>query len=142
MKNKFIILLSIAALFTSCNKVKKLEKEISGNWDILSYTYQNNQGFTYKYDGNGVFTFESCNDSPCTYDLSLNYSYNGTQFTKIETGYYTIQEDAQHYILQRLNDNGTSTTLDNGRVVLVNKDQMKTFFQDEKGFHNFILQKN
>ena len=142
MKSKIIAFFVISIVLFSCNKVKKLEKEITGDWSVLTYTYQNNQGFSYQYDGDGSFIFESCDDTPCPYELSLTYQINGISYLKNERGSYSVQNDAEHYTLVRDNIDGTTTTLDNGRVILVNKDQMKTFFQDEFGTHHFILQKN
>ena len=141
MTNKLCIFFTISTLLISCNKVKKLEKEITGEWSVLTYTYQNNQGFSFIYDADGTFLFENCKSAPCSYQLSLSYINNGTSYIKNEDGNYSVQNDAEHYTLIRNNPDATTTTLDNGRVILVNKDQMKTFFQDEEGTHHFILQK-
>lgn len=137
---KSFIFCSLTLLLYGCSKVKRVEKKMSGTWEISNYTYQNTNGLSYEYPCSGTFEFQNCNSEYCIYSLELTYTANGIQSVKNNTGYYKLKDDAQHYELQRSNSNSTTSFLE-GRIIHLNRTQLKTIFQDEFGNHLFILEK-
>ena len=128
-------------LFASCNKAAKVEKKLIGEWTITKFTFQNLYGLSYIYPSTGEITFEGCNDEYCNYDIKLDYNVNGLSLQKNEAGLYKLDDDAEHFTFLRNNPDGTVSTLDQGRILLINSDQMKILFKDEMGIYHFVLEK-
>ncbi|HIP32877.1 MAG TPA: hypothetical protein EYG86_08955 [Crocinitomicaceae bacterium] len=141
MKNKTLVLLSLLLLF-SCNKVKKVEKKIAGNWTVISYTFQNSTGLSYKYNCEGEFSFDNCSEEFCPYLFSFTYQVNGTSTTKQSKGLYQIEKDAEYFTFLRENNDGTISKLEDNRILLLTRDEFKMLIQDEDGVHHFVLEKN
>tara|TARA_R110002072_G_scaffold282761_1_gene445814 strand:- start:42387 stop:42812 length:426 start_codon:yes stop_codon:yes gene_type:complete len=141
MRNNILIFTLIAFSLSACNKAKRTEKKMAGEWKIISYTFQNLNGFSYKYPGSGTFTFDSCSDEFCNYNLALTYNIDGVVYQKNNNGLYDLLDDAEHYTLIRNNPSGTVSTFVDNRILLINKDQLKTLFQDEIGIHELVLEK-
>lgn len=140
MKNSFL-LLAISFVLFSCNKAKETHKKMVGEWTIIDYTFQNNNNLSYKYESSGTINFENCSDDFCNFSLNMTYVVSGNTYPKNITGLYHLENDAEHYTIKRSNADGTISTLDKCRILLVNKDQMKTLIQDELGIHHFVLEK-
>jgi len=112
-----------------------------GEWKIISYKFQNLNGFSYKYPSSGTFTFDQCGDDFCSYNLALTYNVDGAVYQKNDSGLYNLLDDAEHYTLMRDNPDGSVSTFLDNRILLINKDQLKTLFQDEIGIHHLVLEK-
>jgi len=139
MRLFFFLLISL--ILFACNKQRNVLKELTGNWTIYSYTFQSNNGLSYKYDSEGTFYFENCKNEYCSYELNMTYVKLGQQYLKNDLGDYKVEKDGEHYTLRRQNTDGTTSTFTKNRILLINKDQIKMLFQDEIGIHHFILVK-
>jgi len=134
-----IILSSLLITLTfGCNKVKRIEKKISGDWGIIDYTFQNENGLSYKYPSSGTFSFSKCETEYCNYSLQLSYFVDGINIHKNSLGIYAILDDAGHFDLIQSN----STNSISGRVLHINNTQMETEFKDETGNHYLVLEKS
>lgn len=96
MKSIFISLLMFF-LFTACNKVKKKENELQGEWKLSKIT-------VFDYDGLSYSTDTSCSGSllinkelDTSFRLSLAYSIT-TNFsdTTLAKGKYELQPDGEY----------------------------------------------
>lgn len=142
MATRLIIALLIGLSFASCDKLKQTEKRIEGNWTIVSYNYVNFQGFTTEFEGSGEFNISDVSSAIGNYSISLAYQNAITSGTKIESGMIKINDNAENYTLERVNSDGSITSLDSGTIKFLNKTQMETFFNDELGSHHFVLSKD
>ena len=143
MKNNYLFLIScfLMLTITSCDKVKRTKKKMSGEWEVVNYRFQNHSGLIYEYVSDGYFQFENCSEDNCLYSINFTYNDNGIEMAKKENGTYSIQSDGEMYRLNRLNQDGTITELDKCRNIVLTKDELKTQLQDEAGIHYFILEK-
>jgi len=141
MKSKILFFLLVLILFASCNKQKNVQKKLTGEWNILSYTFQENNGLSYKYTTKGTIRFENCNNEYCAYELDMKFIKSGQSYLKNDIGEYKVEKDGEHFTLNRLNSDGTISTFQKNRILLINKDQMKMLIQDEFGVHHFVLEK-
>lgn len=138
--NKFAALLLVLLTLIACDKVKKTENILSGIWTLHQYKYTNALGLEYYYPVNGTMDFGSCGDALCHYALRANYSKDGQDLTKYEDGNINLS-DTDKFTLDRTEPNGTITHLDEGRFLLMTKDDIKLVYSDESGLHEFILQR-
>jgi len=138
--NKIFPLIILFIVVASCNKVKRIENKMSGDWNIVAYTFQNVNGLSYKYTASGIFSFENCESEFCNYDLKIEYYLNGSTIQKESAGSYTMLSDAEHFELKRMNTD-ESTSLISGRILHINKSQLETEFKDESGIHFLVLEK-
>lgn len=137
--NKVLVLLLVLFSFSACDKVKKTEKKISGVWTIYQYKFENALGLIYYYPVSGTMDFGSCGGDQCQYALRADYEKDGANLTKYEDGTINLT-DTDKFSLDRIEADGTITHLDEGRFLLLTKDDIKLIFQDETGVHEFILQ--
>ena len=138
--NKVILIIALFFIALGCNKVKRIEKKLDGDWDVIAYTYQNSNGLSYKYPASGMFSFENCESEYCDYRLELDYTLNSSITQKISSGTYTMLPDAEYFELKRLNSDGTLSMI-SGRILHLNKTQLETEFKDESGIHYLVLEK-
>ena len=141
MKTKLFSFLLLFLVFTACNKQKSVVKKLTGEWNITSYTFQENNGLSYNYVANGTFHFDNCSSEYCAYELNMTFTVSGQNFLKNDVGEYKVEKDGEHFTLNRLNSDGTISTFLKNRILLITKDQMKMLIQDEFGVHHFILEK-
>ncbi len=140
-RHSYLLAIILLLLTASCNKLKQTKRKLSGTWMVLNYRYQNHSGLSYDYNAEGKIQFDNCANESCPYTINFRYVANGVEYEVINSGDYTVLEDAEQYHLNRLNNDGTSTVLENCRIILLTKDELKTQFQDETGIHYFILGK-
>ncbi len=141
MKNNLFIFLILISGLIACNKQKSVLKKLTGEWKIYSYTFQNFSGLSYKYDAKGTFQLENCKNEFCSYQLDMTYVVSGQVNSKNDFGEYKVENDGEHFILNRMNSDGSISTFEKNRILLINKDQIKMLTQDEFGVHHFILAK-
>ncbi|HHZ81167.1 MAG TPA: hypothetical protein EYN64_00355 [Flavobacteriales bacterium] len=139
--NKLMPILLIAFMSYSCNKINTTLKKLEGNWKVIEYKVTNAQGLTYFYDAQGTWCFKNCNGNECEYHINLQYPNQGVVSQKVETGIFQMEEDGEHYTLLRVNENGSITTIEDGRIIMLTNNDVKTIFIDEYGMHQFILEK-
>ena len=139
--NRIILSLLLIATSLGCNKVKRFEKKISGDWTIIAYTFQNVNGLFYNYPSSGTFSFGSCETEYCNYNLQLSYSVNGIDVQKNNSGTYNILDDAEHIDLLRV-DPTDNISIVPGRILHINSTQLETEFTDEYGNHYMVLEKS
>ena len=138
--NRAVVTCLFLFIAVSCNKVKRIEKKLAGDWEIIAYTFQNANGLSYKYPASGTFSFNDCESEYCAYALQLNYEVNSNTLQKTSAGEYTMLSDAEYFELKRNNSDG-SITLISGRILHINKSQLETEFKDENGIHYLVLEK-
>lgn len=138
---RIILSLLLITLTFGCNKVKKIEKKMSGDWSIIEYAFQNVNGLSYKYPSSGTFSFSSCETEYCNYNLQLTYFSDGIDVQKNSSGTYNVLDDAQHFELLKV-DPANNISLIPGRILHINNSQMETEFKDETGNHYLVLEKS
>ena len=131
----------VALICSSCNKVNTTRKKLEGNWKVIEYKVTNTQGLTYFYDAQGTWCFKNCNGSECEYDLNIHYPNQGIVAQKVESGIFQIEEDGGHFTLLRYNGDGSISTIEDGRIMMLTNNDLKSIFIDEFGMHHFILEK-
>ncbi len=141
MKNYLLFFLLMFLFFSGCNKQKSVLKNLTGDWTIYSYTFQNNNGLSYKYNTTGTIHFGNCSEDYCSYSLNITYTINGQNYTKNNIGEYQLEKDGEHFIIKRFNSDGSISTFPNNRILLITKDQTKILIQDEFGIHHFVIEK-
>lgn len=130
----------IALVISSCDKIEKTEKRITGIWELIEYKYTAPTGLIYFLPSTGTIDFGSCGEHICSYSIHINYENNGGNYTKYEHGNISFSDETT-FTLDRINSNGTITTLNYGKILLMTKDDLQLEFSDEQGLHEFILQK-
>lgn len=138
--NKVTVFLFVALILGACDKVKKTEKTLTGIWTLYQYKHTNSLGLEYFYPVSGTMDFGSCGNALCQYSLRADYTSNGQALTKYEDGNIHIT-DTDKFTLDRFEEDGSTTQLDEGRFLLMTKDDIKLAFTDESGVHEFILQR-
>lgn len=129
-------------MLAGCDKQEQVRKDLDGEWKIIEYRFTNYNSLTYIYPATGTMTFENCPDEICSYSLNLNFDVQGTPYSKKESGKYEfLDEKGEYYRLYRENANGTVSTIETGRIILITKKDLKTEFTDEYGNHLLILEK-
>ncbi len=141
MKNKLFAFLFLFLLLAACNKQKSIVKKLTGEWNIYSYTFQENNGLSYNYDAKGILRFENCGNEFCGYELDMTFTKSGQNIAKHDLGEYKVEKDGEHFTINRSNSDGTISTFLKNRILLINKEQMKMLIQDEFGVHHFVLEK-
>ena len=139
--NRIILSLLLITITLGCNKVKRIEKKLSGNWNVIAYTFQNQNGLSYKYTSSGTFSFSSCETEYCNYSLQLSYNVDGIDVQENSSGTYTVLEDAEHFDLLKV-DQTNNISLIPGRILHINNSQLETEFRDETGNHYLVLEKS
>lgn len=125
---------------TSCDKIAKTERTITGVWELIEYKYTAPTGLIYFLSSEGVIDFGSCGDHLCNYSIHIDYQNNGGNYTKYEHGKISFS-DEHSFTLERENANGTTTLITYGSILLITKDDLQIEFSDEHGLHEFVLQK-
>ena len=142
MKNSIIFLFIALFTLSSCDKKKQTDKRISGNWNIVTYTFINFQGFITEFESSGQFYISNITNSIGEYKLELIHSTENTEYSKNEAGTVLINDDGESFMLNRINSDGTELLLDNGTIVFLNKTQLQIRFSDETGAHDYVLSKD
>lgn len=141
MKTKFLISFTLLFLFFfSCNKEKQRKKMIIGTWIIQQYEFTNSNTLVYKYPSNGKIIFEKCASNQCPFNLELNYQNNGIDYLKKINGTYAF-ENEEYIIIQRENNDGTTSVLKDCRILFINKEHLIFILKDETGLHRLTCSK-
>ena len=139
--HKYFTLILLVFILGACNKVKKTEKILTGVWSLYQYKVTNNLGLVYYYPVQGTMDFGSCGGAKCNYSLRADYTKDGIQMTKYEDGIINISE-TDKFTLDRIEADGSMTHIEDGRFLLITKDDIKLVYSDVSTVHEFILQKN
>ncbi len=138
--NRLLLLVLLLFSLAACDKVKKTEKTLTGVWTLFQYKYTNSLGLKYFYPVSGTMDFGTCGGGTCQYSLRADYLKDSSLVKKYEDGSIQLSE-GDTFTLDRLESDGSFTHLDEGRFLLLTKDDIKLRFIDESGAHEFILQR-
>lgn len=138
---KILSLLIVSLIVISCSKTKKTVNKLEGEWQVHEYKVTNSNGLTYFYPADGTITFKNFSENICDYFIDITYDNQGTTYSKNESGTLILHEDGEYYDMNRINADESTTVLEDGRIVLLTSDDLKTHFGDEFGLHAFILEK-
>jgi type 1 fimbria pilin len=141
MRNRLLLILILLIASSACDKVKSTQKKLAGEWSIYEYKYINTNGLTYYYPASGVVSFSNCSEGTCDYVIDMDYVIQGTTYQKNESGALILQDNSENFDLHRTNPDGSITILLDGRIILINSNDLKIQFSDETGLHGFILEK-
>jgi len=117
MKSVFISLLMFF-LFTACNKVKKKENELQGEWKLTKITVFDYDGLSYATDTSCVGELVINKELDTSFRLSLAY-FISTNFsdTTSAKGKYDLQPDGEYL-------NHTFLSLTNNQSIPVTKSRI------------------
>jgi len=135
----FILLL---AIFTSCDKVTQTEKNLAGEWQIVSYKHMDTEGLSEYALVNGYIKFENCTDvsNPCTYALSISYDFPSSSGNTIENGTFEVIEKGKFMNIQKSNTFDSITTSYRCRLLTETKTDLELEFSDAGGnVHTYIF---
>lgn len=123
----------ILTFFVSCSKSKKINKRLSGTWNVVTLKVTDfSSNLSHYADATGTLQFseDGKKSTSGSYDFSIDYSLNGTLYQLHETGTYSLNDDACTL---------TSTENDEtpARVVYINKEDLE--FGLEKPNTNRLL---
>ncbi len=140
LKTTSLIILMLSVL-SSCNKDRKFEKELSGQWTIESYEFTNPNGLSYYYPAEGGITFNKETENSGTYTLDYTYVSGTDTIHESESGEYNFNyDDTEHYDMYRTK-NGISDTLKNARIILITKTDLRTEMGEVSGRRTFVFNK-
>ena len=135
----FIILL---AIFTSCDKVKQTEKNLGGEWQIVSYKHMDTEGLSEYAVVNGSIKFENCTEASnsCLYSISINYNFPSSSGTTTENGTYEVIEKGKFMNIQKSNSPDPSAATYRCRILTETKTDLELEFSDAGGnIHTYIF---
>lgn len=135
----FIILL---AIFTSCDKVKQTEKNLAGEWQIISYKHMDTEGLSEYAVVSGSIKFENCTESSnsCPYSISINYDFPSSSGTTIENGTYEVIEKGKFMNITNSNSSDSITATYRCRLLTETKTDLELEFSDAGGnIHTYIF---
>ena len=136
--NKFIGLILLVLVFTGCDKVKQVHKDLEGEWQIITYRRTNDQGLTYFLPADGTLQFTSCSNAICSYDFNFSYEDQGVISVYSNSGSLN-QHNHEHFDLFPTVSSGDS--IYDGRILLITKDDLKMLYNDGVHEHYFVLEK-
>lgn len=138
MKKLFYILSIALLLLGSCSKIKKSQRRIEGEWEIISYRQTNISGLTTFYDAVGTLTFGENTDDTFTY--IENYTYEGPSGPVVVQregiGTFTNKLGMSHRLDFLL---PTVFTLEDCTFRLITKDDLKIEQRDASFTHMLVL---
>lgn len=114
---------------------------MDGEWTIYSLKVTKQNGLSYYYETTGTFTFSDFNGDEGKYVLNMTYITPTDTIVKNESGKIVLKEKGAYYDLFRDNTDGSITQIQNGRIILITKDDIKTLYQDDNENFLFILEK-
>ena len=137
----FIILL---ATFTSCDKVKQTEKNLEGEWKIVSYKHTNTEGLSEFAVVYGYIKFETCTDTsiPCPYTISISYDFPSSSGNTAESGTYEVIEKGKFMNIINSNSFDSITASYRCRLLTETKTDLELEFSDAGGsIHTYIFKR-
>lgn len=135
----FILLL---AVFTSCDKVKQTEKNLAGEWQIVSYKHMDTEGLSEYAVVNGSIKFENCTEASnsCPYSISINYDFPSSSGTTTENGRYEVIEKGKFMNIINSNSSDSITAIYRCRLLTETKTDLELEFSDAGGnIHTYIF---
>ena len=141
MLNKLFIAISIAILFTACNKVKSTEKKMDGEWTIYKMKVTKSNGLSYYYETTGTFTFSDFNDGEGKYALNMSYVTPSGTILKNEFGKIVLKQKGEYFDLFRENADGSIDQIIDARILLITKNDIEMLYQDNNENFTFVLEK-
>ena len=142
MKNKILfILLSFLFLTSSCDKIKKTEKMMDGEWTIYSLKVTKSNGLSYYYETTGTISYSDFNGDKGRYELKMSYITPNATVVKNEKGNIVLREKGEFFDMYRENTDGSITEILDGRIILITKNDIKMHYTDDNETFLFILEK-
>lgn len=91
----FYLLTLICCSLLSCDKEKKFNDKIEGEWHPVSLKISDYSGIGYYAETQGSIKFQKDSKKSTTgsYVIEMNYLLNGTEKTILEEGTYSVKED-------------------------------------------------
>jgi hypothetical protein len=135
----FIILL---AFFTGCDKVTQTEKNLAGEWQIVSYKHMDTEGLLEYAVVNGFIKFEPCTDTSiaCPYSISISYDFPSASGTTSENGTYEVIEKGKFMNIQNSNSFDSIIATYRCRILTETKTDLELEFSDAGGnIHTYIF---
>lgn len=134
MSKSFYIAFILLVFFSSCDKVKKTQKKIKGEWEIVSYRTFNNAGLTEYHEANGKIKFGSDTDSTFTY--CEDFVVDGVTIQRSGIGTFVNESGLDYKLDISL---PTSSTMTDCSIKLITKDDLKIEQRDSQLTHIFVL---
>jgi hypothetical protein len=139
---KQLLFISLSALIlVSCSKIKKTQKQLSGEWNIYSYRIIGVDGLTDYYETEGTITFEQLSDSTFSYNENFVSQFPSGANTYLREGIGTFKEKNAEYF-DLVITSPTGFTYEDSRIILITNDDLKLEHNDANGKHIFVLQKD
>lgn len=141
--NKTIYIVLALCFLSSCSKVNRTKKKITGDWNVLSYSHTTINGLTYIYEPTSSnFQFGDCPDDACSYSFVMQYENQGSPVDFNQSGSYEfIEKNGEYFEMYRNNGLGGVDTIHSARIILITNDDLKAEFGDGNGRHIFVMQK-
>jgi hypothetical protein len=137
----FLFIISLA-IFTSCDKVTQTEKNLAGEWQIVSYKLMDTEGLLEYAVVNGSITFENCTDAsiPCPYTISINFDFPSFSGNTTENGTYEVIEKGKFMNIQNSNSFDSIIATYRCRILTETKTDLELEFSDAGGnIHTYIF---
>ena len=90
-----VLITLISCSLLACNKDKKFNDKIEGEWNPVSLKISDYSGIGYYAETQGTIKFQkdSKKSTTGTYVIEMNYLLNGTEKTILEEGTYSVKAD-------------------------------------------------
>jgi hypothetical protein len=137
----FLFIISLA-IFTSCDKVTQTEKNLAGEWQIVSYKQMDTEGLSEYAVVNGYIKFETCIDASvaCPYAISIHYNFPSSSGNTTENGTYEVIEKGKFMNIQNSNSSDPSAAAYRCRILTETKTDLELEFSDAGGkIHTYIF---
>ncbi len=137
----FLFIISLV-IFASCDKVKQTEKNLAGEWQIVSYKRMDTEGLLEYAVVNGYINFENCADAsiPCPYTIVINYDFPSSTGNTTEHGTYEVIEKGKFMNIENSNSSNSITAAYRCRLLTETKTDLELEFSDSTGYiHTYIF---
>lgn len=138
----FLALFILPIFLMGCSKYNKLEKELNGDWSIVTFEFTNPNGLSYYYPAVGNLTYEAQTETEGTFLFNYKY-FNGIDTIVVyESGKYAFNYgNTEFYDLYRSTGATTYDTIKKARVILLTKTDLRTEMTEFNGRRAFVLEK-
>jgi hypothetical protein len=133
---------AVALGLSSCDKYKRQQKRIEGNWTLVEYMFKNQLGLSYFPEASGTIFFENCGDSICAYSMSIEFSSPQTTGTRVEAGRYSLEEEGGQLYLTPIINGVDQNQISNGMTLLTRTDLQFQYTDDQGRSHHYVFEKN
>ena len=142
MRKTLFLFIILLATFTSCDKVTQTERNLAGEWQIVSYKQMDTEGLSEYAVVNGYIKFETCTDASiaCPYTISIHYNFPSSSGNTTENGTYEVIEKGKFMNIQKSNSPDPSAAAYRCRILTETKTDLELEFSDAGGnIHTYIF---